>query len=157
MTRAPGRWAPFRDPDTSVWLRQDLLTLAKERDVKVLVTLIERHELDELGPLGREARRAGITWLHFPIADVSVPWDMPAATKLVTAIVGHLERSQNVVVHCWGGLGRAGTIAAACLVSRGLSPEHAIQQVRRAREGTIQTRGQELFVSRFAEAIAAPR
>jgi protein-tyrosine phosphatase len=56
-----------------------------------------------------------------------------------------------VVVHCWGGLGRSGTIAAACLVARGAGAEEAIAAVRAARPGAVQTAAQELFVADFVE------
>lgn len=58
---------------------------------------------------------------------------MAAARKLVERILRALERGNNVVVHCWGGLGRAGTIAASCLVARGCLPAKAIALVRSTR------------------------
>jgi protein-tyrosine phosphatase len=54
----------------------------------------------------------------------------------------------DVVVHCKGGLGRAGMMAARLLVELGMPPEQAIKEVRRARKGAIETSAQEVLVKR---------
>lgn len=59
-----------------------------------------------------------------------------------------LRNGFNVVVHCKGGLGRAGTIAARLLVELGADPEGAIRRVREARPGAIETLEQERHVHR---------
>lgn len=151
LTRAPGRWASGRVPDPDVWLREDLAALTGDHGAKVLVTLLERREIAEVGDLRREARRAGLAWIHFPIADMWAPTDMRAARRLVGKMLRALEGGENVVVHCWGGLGRAGTIAAACLVARGRPPAEAMALVRATRERAIQTATQEAFVAEFGE------
>ena len=66
-------------------------------------------------------------------------------------ILHAVEGGHGVVVHCWGGLGRAGTIASCCLVARGASPAQALAHVRAAREGAVQSEAQEQFVRSFAE------
>jgi protein-tyrosine phosphatase len=157
LTRAPGRLAPGRSLDSDRRLRRDLEVLARAHGARLLVTLLEQPEIDELGALGREAHRAGMEWVHFPIPDMWFPSDMGRARKLVKRIVKALAAGEDVIVHCWGGLGRAGTIAAATLVARGLAPEAAIAAVRAAREGAVQTFEQERFVADFAEALAGPR
>jgi ADP-ribosyl-[dinitrogen reductase] hydrolase len=149
LTRAPGRWWPGRDLDSDARLQGDVRTIAEDYGAKVLVTLVERHELAELGDLGGVARRAGLEWIHFPIADMWVPRDVGAARRLVRRMVRALERGRDVVVHCWGGLGRAGTIAAACLVEHGVEPARAIELVRVARPRAVQTDAQERFVVDF--------
>lgn len=57
-----------------------------------------------------------------------------------------LTKGEDVYVHCKGGLGRAGTIAARLLVDLGVAPKKAIADVRAARPGAIQTREQEAHV-----------
>src|SRR5512143_3044727 len=76
LTRAPGRWAPGRHLDSEVRLRDDLDVIANDHGARMLVTLIERSELVELGDLRREARRAGLKWVHFPIPDMWIPSDL---------------------------------------------------------------------------------
>jgi protein-tyrosine phosphatase len=153
LTRAPGRPALGRSLDPGVRLRRDLEVLGGDHGARLLVTLLEQPEIDELGALGKEARRAGMAWVHFPIPDMWYPSDMDRARKLVRRIVKALAGGEDVIVHCWGGLGRAGTIAAATLVARGLAPAAAIAAVRAAREGAVQTWEQERFVADFAEAL----
>jgi ADP-ribosyl-[dinitrogen reductase] hydrolase len=145
-----------RDLDSDVRLREDMAALAGVHRVKVLVTLLERSELAKLGDLRREARRAGLSWIHFPIPDMWVPANVDAVHGLVARIVRALEGGNNVVVHCWAGLGRAGTIAASCLVARGESPEKAIATVRTARPGAVQGSAQEHFVRDLAALMPRP-
>jgi ADP-ribosyl-[dinitrogen reductase] hydrolase len=153
LTRAPGRWSSGRDLDSDVRLREDLNAIAGVHEAKVLVTLLERVEVGELGDLRAESRRAGLTWIHFPIPDMWAPASARDAQKLVARILRTLERGENVVVHCWGGLGRAGTIGASCLVARGSPPARAIALVRAVRPGAVQSAAQERFVRDLAEVM----
>ena len=57
-----------------------------------------------------------------------------------------LRNGFDVLVHCKGGLGRAGMIAARLLVELGTPPEEAISQVRSVRPGAIETPTQERYV-----------
>jgi protein-tyrosine phosphatase len=117
---------------------------------KALVTLLEPHELALLAipRLGAEVRRRGIDWLHMPIRDVSTPdhefdarWS--AASERLRS---RLDAGENIVVHCRGGLGRAGMIAARLLVETGSSASDAIARVRAVRPGAIETIEQEDWV-----------
>jgi ADP-ribosyl-[dinitrogen reductase] hydrolase len=57
-----------------------------------------------------------------------------------------------VVIHCRGGLGRAGTLAACVLRSEGVPARAAIARVRSARPGSIENAAQEAFVAAFVVA-----
>nr|WP_137830562.1 ADP-ribosylglycohydrolase family protein [Methylobacterium sp. L1A1] len=115
-----------------------------------LVTLIENHEIEALqvGGLEAECQLHGIDWLHLPIPDVSTPTDEFEAAWMTVGegVRSRLRNGLNVLVHCKGGLGRAGTIAARLLVELGANPEKAIQRVREARPGAIETVEQERHV-----------
>jgi len=52
-------------------------------------------------------------------------------------------RQGNVIVHCQGGSGRTGTMGAAYLIQQGWGPTEAINTIRGARPGAIETAQQE--------------
>lgn len=115
-----------------------------------VVTLIEDHEFEMLGvPALHEAvRAAGLEWHHLPVQDVHAP-SPEFETRWVYAgarLRERLRRGERVLVHCRGGLGRAGSVAARLLVEFGATPVDAISQVRAARPGAIETAEQEQWV-----------
>ena len=150
LTVAPGRWRPGLDHASDTLVRDDLLHLRDFHGAKVLVTLLEAFEMKKIAipELLPTAKKLRFRSLWFPIPDVSVPSDMDATVSLVEAMVGHLSKGETVVVHCRGGLGRSGTIAACVLVARGRSSDEAIRMVRSARPGAVEVKDQEEFVAR---------
>lgn len=98
---------------------------------QVVVTLVEGFELEKLqvAALGERVQARGMRWLHLPIVDVSVPsaaferqWPQQLAGLLAT-----LQAGGKVLVHCKGGLGRAGMVAALLLIETGERPEAAVR------------------------------
>lgn len=139
---------------TGAWARDlelDVKAIADWGAVAVL-TLIEPHEMKALQveKLGGAVERAHMDWLHAPIPDVSVPDDKFEAqwVEIGEGLRERLRAGFDVVVHCKGGLGRAGMIAARLLVELGVDAEEAIGRVRAARPGAIETAAQEAHVRR---------
>lgn len=126
-------------------LTTDLEVIRRWRAEAVL-TLIEDHEFEELGvtQLGAQVRARGIEWHHLPIADYQPPdsrFESGWATRGPT-LLQRLNTGGRVLVHCRGGLGRAGTVAARMLVELQVPALDAIERVRQARPGAIETREQ---------------
>ncbi|GIX14658.1 MAG: putative ADP-ribosylglycohydrolase [Paracoccaceae bacterium] len=61
-----------------------------------------------------------------------------------------LARGGRVLVHCRGGLGRAGTVAAQILMEQGMAARQAIARIRQARKGAIETPAQEKYLADMA-------
>ena len=49
--------------------------------------------------------------------------------SILDAIDNALSRGGTVYVHCWGGVGRTGTVIGCWLVRHGLSGEEALEQI----------------------------
>jgi hypothetical protein len=152
ITFCPGKHDHFAH--TGAWERDlgiDLDAIAAW-GAKLVLTLVEPAELLELKvpQLGHEIRRRGIEWRHLPIADYSVPTEAFEQEWLTQGreIRERLRSGDDVLVHCKGGLGRAGMIAARLLVELGMEPDEAIRSVRRVRKGAIETPSQLALVRR---------
>ncbi len=154
LTFCPGKKSPSIYGD--VWDR-DL-----EADLKVindsaslLLTLIEDHEfvLLKVSELGARAQEMGLEWLHLPVQDVSTPdrvfmENWPRHSLHIRKLI---EKTENVVIHCRGGLGRTGLVAVMLLVDIGITPEKALDLVRTARPHAVETPEQEDFCLSYKE------
>ena len=58
----------------------------------------------------------------------------------------YLKPGNKILIHCRGGLGRTGTIAARLLVDLGIEPNRAIDIVRGCRVGAIENSYQEQWI-----------
>lgn len=146
-----GRWE--RDLET------DLKRLKEEYQVEVLVSLMEHAEYSELEipDLFQQAEERGMEVLHLPIPDYGVPTDPEADDygPLIEDVAKRLEEGETVVVHCRGGLGRSGMFAASVLVALGRPAEEAMEVVREARKGAIETPDQEDRIRWFEMELGA--
>jgi ADP-ribosyl-[dinitrogen reductase] hydrolase len=153
MTFCPGKVDPQalygawrRDLDT------DLDAIASW-GAGTVVTLVEDQELEflQVTGLGEGVQTRGMKWIHFPMIDTEAPRATFDATwRSVSAeIVSELKRGRNIVLHCRGGLGRTGTIAALLMREFGHPVNEAIELVRSARQDTIEY-VQELYLRGLA-------
>ena len=142
ITILPGRKDKMRD------LEKDLSTLKNEGYTHIL-SLITPPELEEYGvkDLYTRYKEHGFTCAVFPILDQQAA--NPAQAKAIFDWMEEvLKGGGNLMIHCAGGLGRSGMMAAGFLKKRGrLSPEKAIEVVRRARtQRALETQEQVKFV-----------
>ncbi len=167
MTFCPGKVQP--DGFTGAWDRDLALDLDAIRDwgAAAVVTLVERWELEryQVPRLGDEVRARSMEWHHLSITDGDIPrapfdaaW--PAAGPMLRA---HLLAGRSILLHCLGGLGRTGTVAAMLLAELGEAPDAAVAAIRRARPGALETAAQAAYALAIrplaapARPAAAPR
>lgn len=137
-----------------------MLRLREVHGTDVLVSLMEPHEYVELGipDLFTVAHACHIRTRHLPIVDTRTPDPAQAAAvdELVEAIHDDLVAGKHVVIHCRGGHGRTGTVAALALLSFGLGPEEAIKTVREAQPKALENAAQTAYVAQTASRWAKP-
>lgn len=136
-----GSW--LRDMDTD-------MDAVQRWGAAAVVTLMPQHELQQVQAqhIGTACEARGMEWHHLPIRDVDVP-DATFETHWLYSglrLREHLRAGHKVLLHCRGGLGRSGTIAARLLVELGWSADAAIRAVRAQRPGALETRAQEAHV-----------
>jgi atypical dual specificity phosphatase len=138
------RLAGSAQPGLLAELDEDLGSL-REVGIARIVTLTER-------PLSAAAADAGFELIHFPVPDMGIPTPR-SCERLCRALVAGLD-ARPVLLHCRGGLGRTGTVAACCLINLGQEPEQALTAVRRVNPNYVQSAVQEQFLRHYAKWLA---
>lgn len=122
--------------------------------VNRILCLVESHELGYMTPPETPEQRRqsveqrGMTFTHHPIIDFNTP-ALTEANNTIASIDDALTTGETVIMHCWAGLGRAGTMAACLLIHRGMNADYAISTVRSVRPGAIQSAKQEQFIKAY--------
>ena len=129
----------------------------KEQGVSKIYCLQEEDELQYLNSETIKQREQSLSeleieFVHSPIGDFRVPTP-DQAKRLSKMIMNDVIGGKSILIHCMGGLGRSGTIAACSLVHYGLKPDEAINLVRKIRPGTLETDEQVQFVIEFGATL----
>ena len=148
VVREGVRWARSLD--------EDLAHLISAHGVNVLVCLLSDAELRAIG-VGRDyaacVRKAGLQLIQLPIIEMFAPENISDAMRVVEDIFERIQLGSKCVLHCRGGVGRAGMLGGCLLLRMGICSgvKEAIQLVRRRRcKRAIESRSQEKFISEFA-------
>ena len=149
-----GQWDRDLDAD---------LAVIRESGAEALVTLMEEEELAGVhvppAVLSSKVAELGLEWHLLPISDTGIPnsgfEDLWTYSGL--RLRDRLRHRGKIVIHCLGGLGRTGTVAARLLIELGEPPETAIRSVRAARHGSIENSTQENYVRRCRPVVAEER
>lgn len=129
-------------------------SLADLRDLRAegfstLVCLLDEGETLAYDP--QAARDLGYAFHHLPIPDFAAP--TPAQFQ---AFLDLAETSPGKkLVHCWGGLGRTGTMGAALYIANGATAAAAIAEIRARRPGAIQSALQQQALAELEAALSA--
>jgi len=157
LTFAPGKKGPaLYGPPWDRDLDEDMDRLVKIYGMSVLVCLVEAEELQgfKIAGLFASAQHRGVIAVHEPVPDLHAP-TLPQAKRVVELSLAAAKAGKNVVIHCRGGRGRAGTLSACCYVALGLTAADALEQVRASRKGAVETAVQEKFIEAFHKALQA--
>lgn len=154
LTLCPGKYQPIAS--TGSWDRQldvDVQALV-DMGVSRLISLITKEDMQVLRvtDLPGEVAHQGLAWDHLPLPDTTAPtqsW-MEQATPVLNDIIASIPEGAKVVVHCMGGLSRAGTFASLYLWMRGMDMRDAIKTVREVRGPHAMNSRQVAFLMRMA-------
>jgi ADP-ribosyl-[dinitrogen reductase] hydrolase len=150
LTFCPGKKGPS-SLGNYIWDR-DLATDAQAIaawNPDIWLCLMEPEEMEEWDVQALPAVAGEVAkYFNLAITDTYAPGKRFAAgwAEAGPAIRACLRAGGKVLIHCRGGLGRAGTVAAQLLVEFGQQPGPAIRAVRKARVGAIENSRQEDYI-----------
>ena len=161
----PGRFAAGEYPGaTNRQQAAGRLRTLLRAGIDHFINLTERHEpLEPYAEVAaQEAGQLDMTVVHarHPIGDMSVPRRPQQTAGILDAIDEALADGRNVYVHCWGGIGRTGTVVGCWLVRHGMTGDEALDQIaewwlgmqkRYIHPRSPQTREQRNYVRNWAE------
>ncbi|WP_394245401.1 cyclin-dependent kinase inhibitor 3 family protein [Vibrio astriarenae] len=117
------------------------LAQLKEQGVEAIVTALDDAELasKDVAALGEKTQALGMQWFQIEIEDDCAPgaefaakWQ--AASPALHAVV---DNGGKVAMHCMGGSGRTGLLAAHLLLEKEWSLETIFEQVKALRPGAF--------------------
>ena len=108
------------------------------RDAGV-TTFVDLTEEGELLPYA-DVLPDGMTHRRHPIRDVSIPRDPAEMVAILDTIDQARAAGQTVYLHCWGGVGRTGTVVGCYLARHGLPGGIALRTVGRLFQETAKGR-----------------
>ena len=129
-----------------------------------ITTFIDLTEPHELAPYESLLPERTVEYRRFPIRDVGVPRQARHMQEILDATDAALAAGRNVYVHCWGGIGRTGTVVACWLQRQGRGPDDALLELarrwqtvakRHRRPHTPETQEQIAWVRNWPELSAA--
>lgn len=101
--------------------------------VRVFINLTEDFELPPYERILREeavTRGISVQHVRMPIRDANVT-TVRHMREILSHIERHAEAKLPTYVHCWGGIGRTGTVVGCHLVEQGHTGEEALVEVAR--------------------------
>jgi len=152
----PGKLALAPCPRGGESLRDEIANWRRE-GVKTVVSLLTPAEegVLDLAHENRETQAQGMTFRSFPIPDFQVPDSEKGLARVLENLDNELASGTNVVLHCRGGIGRTGLVAACLFVTKGLEAEAAVQRLSAARGIPVpQTNEQRRWIDHFASIFA---
>jgi protein-tyrosine phosphatase len=120
-----------------------------ESGIRTFIDLTQPHELVPYEPILKEEARLYeyMTVYHrFAIRDHGIP-SVPTMSLILDTIDSAIQSGSPVYVHCWGGVGRTGTVVGCYLVRHGMSHRQALEKV----DALYKTRPHNYFLARSPE------
>ncbi|MEZ8628464.1 cyclin-dependent kinase inhibitor 3 family protein [Vibrio splendidus] len=117
------------------------LAQLKEQGVEAIVTALDDHELasKDVAALGEKTRALGMQWFQIEIEDDGAPGADFAAKWQAASPALHqvVDNGGKVAMHCMGGSGRTGLLAAHLLLEKSWDMSKIVQEVQALRPGAF--------------------
>ncbi|MCW1922581.1 hypothetical protein OKA05_08445 [Luteolibacter arcticus] len=110
---------------------EDRLKFLIGKGVQTFIDLTTSHDrLDPYEPVLRELGE-GLTRHSHEIPDLGVPTSPEVMRGILDLLRAELDAGRVCYVHCWGGIGRTGTVIGCWLKESGMDAAAALDEVQR--------------------------
>lgn len=150
-------WNGYLIGSSDIKTKQQLMVL-KSIGVDKVINLIDETNRYELGLLYQDT---DVNLYHQKVENRKPP-TIEQMDNIMNCCEHEFRNNRQVVVHCGGGKGRAGTVIACLMLKHGLiepnnyflnnpplSPSDVIEHLRKIRPHSIETDEQEIFVKQY--------
>ncbi|CAH0534168.1 hypothetical protein VST7929_02076 [Vibrio stylophorae] len=135
-------------------LEESLLQL-QALGVRAIVTALTEQEManHQLSHLGQTIETLGIDWLHAPIEDDQTPDAAFLQNWLEQSkqLKDHLSKGHTIALHCMGGSGRTGLLAAHILLEQGWDEQSIVEKVQALRPNAFTKTNQRDYLRQLAQ------
>ncbi|MCU7846064.1 MAG: dual specificity protein phosphatase family protein [Candidatus Thiodiazotropha sp. (ex Monitilora ramsayi)] len=128
-------------PGTKGVALQTSVDQLKHAGASAVITMMLNDELNEIGVVELPAcvQRSGMQWYQMPVEDDAAPTNTFQSRWLENRgqIMALLDRGETIAVHCRGGSGRTGFMAATILSDLGIGEDKATEMIRSLRPNSL--------------------
>jgi protein-tyrosine phosphatase len=122
----------------------------RQTGAAAVITLMPEDEMARFGAdtLPTACAQRGLTWFHLPVEDDAAP-AAPFETRWSAqrqAVHRLLDGNATVAIHCRGGSGRTGLMAAILLLERGHDLDQAVAMVQGLRPNALKQPAQRAYL-----------
>jgi len=105
------------------------LTALANCGIKTIINLMETTETDYDGnpfyDYSQHLQSLNRSMIRMPIVDLSIP-SVDEMKNILSRIDESIQRGKPVYVHCWGGIGRTGTVVGCYLIQNGYANQENV-------------------------------
>ncbi len=115
---------PLRNTKSNNRIRASVL----KQKFDVFINLMQENEKDHDGDYFKDYKRfinSDATIIRIPIKDMDIPTPFQTM-KLIKTIDRFINDNKKIYLHCWGGLGRTGTIVGCYLIEKKLANKNNV-------------------------------
>ena len=141
-------------PGTQTASLGDALTELRQWGATAIITLMTTAEMEDcqVASLGTEVEKHGLLWFHLPVDDEHGPdakfqdlWK-EAAPKVHQL----LDEGHSIAIHCKGGSGRTGLIAAQIMLEQGMGLQETLDLIKAQRPNAFSVPAQHEYINEVA-------